>query len=121
MLKFRRWALALAESIDAWRIVPRMMLIAYGYLVLQLFLWFKSIPLYVQTKCDAAVLQLFLDKGVALLQAKELACSVAGTVGGPTAEQTAFVTTIVGLSTAIFAFYTGTGRKWQKETPDKGD
>lgn len=116
MRKFKTWALTLAESFDAWRVVPRTMLIAYGYLVWSLYVWYKSIPIYVQTKCDGAVLQILLDQKVKLAQAQELACNIVGTVGGPTSEQTMFVTTIIGLSTGIFALYTTTGRKWQKET-----
>lgn len=116
MRKFKTWALTLAESFDAWRIVPRAMLISYGYLVWSLYTWYKNIPIYVQTKCDGAVLQILLDKSMKLAQAQELACNIVGTVGGPTSEQTMFVTTIIGLSTGIFALYTTTGRKWQKET-----
>lgn len=115
MEKFKSWALALAESFDAWRVVPRTMLLSYGYLVFQLYLWYKNIPIYMQTKCDGAVLQILLDKGLKFEQAKELACNVIGTVGGPSSEQTMFVTTIIGLSTGIFALYTTTGRKWGKE------
>lgn len=115
MEKFKLWALTLAESFDAWRVVPRTMLLSYGYLVFQLYLWYKNIPIYMQTKCDGAVLQILLDQGTKLEQAKELACNVIGTVGGPSSEQTMFVTTIIGLSTGIFALYTTTGRKWAKD------
>ena len=115
MRRFKVWCLTLAESFDAWRIVPRAMLIAYGYLVFQLYLWYKDIPIYMQTKCDGAVMQILLEHGTKLEVAKELACNVIGVVGGPSSEQTMFVTTIIGLSTGIFALYTTTGRKWQKE------
>lgn len=116
MRKFKSWALALAESFDAWRLVPRTILLSYGYLVWSMYTWYKAIPIYVQTKCDGAVLEILIGKGMHMLQAKELACNIIGTVGGPTSEQTMFVTTIIGLSTGIFALYTTTGRKWQRET-----
>lgn len=116
MKKFKAWLLTLAESFDAWRVVPRLMLVSYGYLVWALFVWYKSIPQYVQTKCDGAVLQVLLDNGQRLEVARELACNIVGSIGGPTSEQTMFVTTIIGLSTGIFALYTTTGRQWQKES-----
>lgn len=110
--KFRRCSLVFAESFDAWRIAPRLMLLSYGALVLNLYHWYKSIPTFVQQKCDAAVLQLFIHGGMALDQAKNLACSVVDVVGGPTPAQSAFVTTIIGLSTGIFGLYTATGKRW---------
>jgi len=119
MRKFKTWILSFAEGFDAMRIVPRTMLIAYGYLVWNLYTWYRDIPSYVQTKCDGAVLEILLSNNMALDKAKELACNIIGTVGGPTSEQTMFVTTIIGLSTGIFALYTTTGRKWQKESGEK--
>lgn len=116
MRKFKTWVLNVAEAFDAWRIVPRAMLVSYGYLVWSMYVWYRSIPLHPQIKCDSAVLEVVLSHGVKLAQAAEIACGYVGTVGGPTSEQTMFITTITGLSTGIFALYTTTGRKWQKET-----
>lgn len=116
MRKFKTWALYVAEAFDAWRVVPRAMLVSYGYLVWAMYEWYKSIPLYPQMKCDSAVLEVVMSRGVKLAQAAEIACGYVATVGGPTSEQTMFVTTITGLSAGIFALYTTTGRKWQKES-----
>lgn len=110
--KFRKYSLVLAESFDAWRIAPRMMLIAYGGLVLNLYAWYKSIPTFLQQKCDAAVLKIFIDGGMALHDAQGLACTIVDVVGGPTPAQSTFVTTIIGLSTGIFGLYTATGKRW---------
>lgn len=117
MKNFKEHLLDAAESFDAWRVVPRMMLLSYGYLVWHLYMWYRSIAVYTQTKCDGVILQLLLDHGMTFLQARDLACNIVGTVGGPTGEQTVFVTTIIGLSTGIFALYTTTGRKWAMEQP----
>jgi hypothetical protein len=115
MEKFKYWMLTLAESFDAWRVVPRFILICYGYLVWSLYSWYKSIAVYTQTQCDGVVLKVLLDEGVAFETARQMACNIVGTIGGPTGEQTMFVTTIIGLAAAIFGLYTGTGRRWQKE------
>lgn len=115
--RFRKYSLALAESFDAWRVAPRMVLIIYSALVMNLYLWFKSIPTFVQEKCDPQTLKIMLDMGKSLDDAKLLACSVVDVVGGPTATQSAFVTTIVGLSAAIFGLYTSTGRRWDGGLP----
>lgn len=108
----------MAESFDAWRIMPRIMLIAYGILVMHLYLWYKSIPTYVQEKCDAAVLQIFLNNDTPIDDAKRIACTVQDVVGGPTPAQTTLVTTIIGLSSIIFGFYTASGRRWERGMPD---
>lgn len=112
MANFKDKALALAEVFDAWRVVPRIMLLTYGYLVMHLYSWYRAIPIYVQTKCDGAVLEVLLGRDMNPIFAKELACNVIGTVGGPSSEQSMFASIIIGLSTGIFALYTTTGRKW---------
>ncbi len=116
MDKFKKWMYTLSETFDLWRIVPRIIILAYSYLVWSLYQWYKSIPTYVQIKCDPALFEILMNKGQSLAMVKELACGVIGTTGGPTSEQTAFVTIIIGLSSAIFALYTGTGRKWDSSS-----
>lgn len=113
----RRNILIFAEAMDAWRVIPRMMLLAYGYLVFSLYIWYKNIPTYVQEKCDANILTSLMKSGMTVDQAKSYACTVMDVVGGPTAAQSTFVTTIIGLSTGIFGLYTTTGRKWDHWEP----
>ena len=117
-MDYRRISLVIAESIDAWRIIPRIVLVLYSTLVFNLYLWFKSIPTYVQEQCDAQTLSVLLDKGLQLTDAKTIACSVVDIVGGPTAAQSAFVTTIISLSAGIFGLYAATGRRWEQGFPE---
>lgn len=116
----RNHILIFAEAFDAWRVIPRLMLMAYGYLVFNLYLWYKNIPTYVQEKCDASILSELLAKGKSMAEIKQYACTVVDVVGGPTAAQSTFVTTIIGLSTGIFGLYTTTGRKWDGWEPAQG-
>lgn len=116
-MELRNVSLVLAESLDAWRVIPRIMLVGYSWLVLNLYVWYKSIPTYVQEKCDAAVVSILIEKGFPIEQIQAVACTVADVVGGPTAAQSAFVTTIIGLSAGIFGLYTATGRKWDNWSP----
>jgi hypothetical protein len=116
--KFRLFSLTMAETFDAWRIIPRLMLIAYSALVLNMYVWYKSIPTYVQEKCDSAVVQIFIQNHSSIEDAQKAACSVQAVVGGPTPSQTALVTTIIGLSSLIFGFYTSSGRRWENGMPN---
>ena len=118
--RIRNNILVFAEAFDAWRVIPRLMLMAYGYLVFNLYLWYKNIPTYVQEKCDAGILSELLAKGKSMTEIKQYACTVVDVVGGPTAAQSTFVTTIIGLSTGIFGLYTTTGRKWDSWEPSQG-
>jgi hypothetical protein len=117
LLKLRQYVLLFAETFDALRVIPRIMVMAYGYLVISLYIWYRSIPTYVQEKCDSAIVTDLMNRGKSLTEIKQLACSVADVVGGPTAAQSTFVTTIIGLSTGIFGLYATTGRKWDGWEP----
>ena len=106
-----KW-LTVAEVIDGYRVVPRLFLALYGVLVYNLYTWFTSIETAAQQACDAALIKILLDHGEKLEAAQALACSVSGVTGGPTTEQAAFVTAIIGLATGVFGFYASTGKKW---------
>jgi hypothetical protein len=82
-----------------------------------LYIWYKSIATYVQEQCDPSVLRVLMELEMSVDEAKVFACSVVDIVGGPTAAQSAFVTTIIGLSTGIFGLYVATGRKWERGLP----
>jgi hypothetical protein len=107
-------SLAVAESIDAWRVVPRFAIVCYMALVAYIIQWFVSIETHVQTTCQADVLQVLLDKDIDVAQAESIACTVMGVVGGPQTSHTIIATTIAGLATAIFGLYTSTGNDWSK-------
>jgi hypothetical protein len=119
MKKFKEWALILAETFDVWRIVPRMIVMLYGFLVWSMYTWYKTIPTYVQTKCDAALIELLMGRSIPFDKIRDMACYVVGTTGGPTTEQTTFVTIIISLSSAIFALYTNSGKKWDGNSKSK--
>ena len=110
--KLKTISLTCAEHIDAWRIFPRVFVGLYAYLMYALFTWFKSLETFTTTKCDNDVLTKLLESGIDIAQAQEIACTVINIVGGPTTQQTAFVTTICSLAAVIFSFYTNSGRDW---------
>ena len=107
--------LLFAEIVDAWRTIPRILVACYALMVFILINWYRGMSTVEQTECDNDILQTLIDSGVDPVEATELACTVIGVTGGPTPEQTAFATAIIGLSTAIFAFYVNSGRKWDQE------
>lgn len=112
---FRRLSLTAAEAFDAWRVVPRLMLVAYGFMVWAVVSWYMSIPSANQTQCQADVLSTLLSNSVPVDQARNIACSITETIGGPTSEQTMFVSIVTGLSSVVMGLYLNTGKtsKWQ--------
>lgn len=116
--QIRQNTLLMAEAFDAWRVIINIMLLAYGYLVFNLYIWYKNIPTYVQEKCDPQLVADLLTRGKSIAEVKQFACTVIDVVGGPTTAQSTFVTTIIGLSAGIFGLYTASGRRWDMWSPE---
>jgi hypothetical protein len=106
LYQFRRAALVIAEFINYWSIIPCLMIIAYGIMLVHAFIWYTHIPTYPMYKCDSTALQIFINAKMDIVQAKNIACQVADTVGGPTNQQTTFISILVSLAAAIFGLYT---------------
>lgn len=111
----RRWSLIAAEAFDAWRVVPRTILVAYGWMVWNVTRWYMSIPSSNQIQCQADVLRVLMESKINIDQARAMACSIVDTIGGPTSEQTMFVSIVTGLSSVVIGLYLNTGKtsKWQ--------
>lgn len=91
---YRRRHLAVAEFIDAWRVIPRMVVGLYIWLVIYTILWYHDLKPYMLEGCDIEKLG-----GSCLIQI-------------PTTQHVAALTAVTGLGVAIFGFYTSTSRKW---------
>lgn len=115
--RVRKWTLFLGEIVDAWRIIPRSLVALYGLMMYYLIKWFISLETHIVTKCDNKLLNSLTEQGVGLDRAEQIACTATEVVGGPTNGQTAFVTAVCGLASAIFGFYTKTGKDWSKPIP----
>lgn len=111
-MKIKERILTFGEVIDKLRVVPRILVMLYIYLVYRLVTWYTSITTEIKTQCDSALIKLLMDSGMTVEDASNLACTIADSVGGPTPAQTTFVTAIIGLSTAIFKFYVDSGTNW---------
>lgn len=110
----RAVSLAGAEAVDAWRVVPRLALAGYISLIAYIVAWFVGIETHPQFECSQVILESLLDRSVPLADAKAVACTIVGVVGGPQTAHTVLATVITGLATAIFGLYTSTGRDWSK-------
>lgn len=91
---YRRRHLAIAEFVDAWRIIPRLLVAGYIWLLVKIVMWYMDKEPYILEGCDVTTL------------GKECL------VQAPSTQHAALVTAIVGIAAAIFGLYSGTGRKW---------
>lgn len=91
---WRKGHLAVAEWIDAWRVIPRLLVAGYGWVVYKVIIWYMDIENRLIEGCNVEIL-----KEACVIQA-------------PNTQHAALVTAVVGISAAIFAFYTNTGKKW---------
>ncbi len=91
---WRKLHMSMAEFLDAWRIIPRAVVLIYGYGMWQVGEWYMSLKPYMLDNCN-----------VELLKEKCL-------VMAPTTEHMALVTALLAVAAAIFGLYTNSGRKW---------
>lgn len=75
---WKKKAIDIADVIDAYRIVPRLILIGYGFLIYEMYTWFTALE-------------------------------------DPNTQQAAFVSTIVGVSSAVSGLYFKSGRNHGEE------
>ena len=106
---WRKGHLAVAEFVDAWRVIPRLLVAGYGWVVYKVVTWYMAIEDKLIEGCNVDIL-----KEACVIQA-------------PNTQHAALVTAVIGISAAIFAFYTNTGKKWNgfthwnKEAPPPTD
>lgn len=93
--KFRKTHLALAELIDSWRIIPRIILAGYGFLLYKASMWYMSLEPHVMDNCTAEHVKDCI-------------------VNAPTTQHSVLLTALIGGAGAIFGFYSKSGREWTK-------
>lgn len=102
----------LARTLDMFRVFPRLVLLVYVIGLMISFNWYISFDIKPQIECEAQVLEVILDKGYNLDDAKEIACKQVGSIGRPTGY-TALLSTMFGAGAVIFGFYTNSGWRWK--------
>lgn len=95
---WRKFHLAIAEWVDAWRLLPRAIVILFGYGAYHVTVWYMGLKPYIMAGCIQA-------------GGKVSECIVQA----PTTQHTALLSALFALAAAVFAFYTNTGRKWNEK------
>jgi hypothetical protein len=96
---WRKFHLAVAEWIDAWRLIPRALVAGYGFMLTWIVVWYMKLEPYILEGCDISVLG---EKCI---------------INAPTGSQSILLSVVVGAAAAVFGLYTNTGRKWDKFIP----
>jgi hypothetical protein len=97
---FRKWSNAIAETVDAWRLVPRLMVVAYGFLTWKTWEWYTG-------------LEAIVTKSNCQLLGSQVVCDITGIVG-PSTQQAALVTAVVGAAAVVIGLYSSSGKDWTK-------
>lgn len=92
---WRKFHLAIAEWIDAWRIIPRAVVILFGYGAYEVTRWYMNLQPYLLEGC--------VEQGGKIAECL---------ISAPTTQHTALLSALFALAAAVFAFYTNAGRKW---------
>ncbi len=95
---WRKGHLAIAEWIDAWRLIPRILVGAYVWLVYKVMVWYMALE---PKMIEGCISETTLD------------C----VYSAPTTPHAALITAVIGVSAAIFGLYTTSGKKWNGFQP----
>ena len=90
---YRKAHLAVAELVDAWRVVPRLLVGGYSYLIFVVVKWYMSLEPRMIEDCMSLVVT------ECIYQA-------------PTTQHAALVTAVVGIAAVVFGVYANSSRKW---------
>jgi len=90
---WRKGHLAIAEWIDAWRLIPRALVGGYVFLLYKVINWYMDLEPHLIPNCVS-------DNAVDCI------------VQSPSTQHAALVTAVVGISAAVFGLYTTSGKKW---------
>lgn len=92
---WRKFHLAMAEFVDAWRIIPRAVVVMFGWGSYEVVKWYLSLEPYLLEGC--------VEAGGTIAECL---------VQAPSTQHTALVSALFALAAAVFAFYSNNGRKW---------
>ena len=92
---WRKVHLAIAEWVDAWRLIPRAVVLGFSYGVYQVTKWYMGLEPYLLEGCVKA--------GGTIAECM---------IQAPTTQHTALLSALFALAAAVFAFYSNNGRKW---------
>jgi len=96
---WRKMHMSMAEFVDAWRLIPRLLVIGYGYMMWTVVKWYMDIEPFMIEDCDVSIL-----KDACISQA-------------PTTQDAVLVTAFLGVAAAVFGLYSNSGKKWNGFTP----
>lgn len=96
---------AAAEAMDAWRVVPRLLVSGYAYLLYKVVDWYMNLKPYIPEEFLTLLEQVNSDP--------EMVAAIGSLmVMEPTTQHSFLVSTVVGISAAVFAMYTSSGKTW---------
>lgn len=91
---WRKGHMAVAEWVDAWRLIPRLLVIGYGWMLWKVVKWYMNLHPSIINGCNVELL-----KEVCVEQA-------------PNTQHAVVLTAVIGVAAAVFGLYTNSGRKW---------
>lgn len=91
---WRKIHLAIGEWVDAWRLIPRLLVAGYAYAMWKIIQWYMTLEPTLLEGCDMSAL------GEACI------------INAPSTQHSVLVTAVLGVAAAVFGLYANTGRKW---------
>jgi len=92
---WRKMHMAFAEWVDAWRIIPRAVLVGYSWLLYRVTYWYMHLTPTMIHGCTS----------------EKITDCIAY---APNTEHAVVLTAIIGVAAAVFGLYANSGRKWDQ-------
>ena len=90
---WRKMHLSVAEFVDAWRLIPRLLVAGYAFMLWKVVSWYMNLAPYMIEGCVS-------EKAVDCI------------AQAPSTQHAALVTAVVGVAAAVFGLYANSGKKW---------
>ena len=98
---WRKGHMAIAEWVDGWRLIPRLLVAGYSYMVWVVVKWYMELKPEVISGCD---IEKFGEICIA---------------AAPTTSHSIVLSSVIGGAAAVFGLYTASSRKFDKFIPWK--
>ena len=93
---WRKGHMAIAEWVDAWRLIPRAIVAGYAYMTWAVIKWYMNIQPSMMEGCNVEQL------------------AEACIIQGPSTQHAALVTAVIGIAAVVIGLYTNSGKKWSE-------
>ena len=97
-----------AETINAYRVFPRIFLLCFTLATGLSISWYLEFPIEYKVTCNQELVLGLVDRGIPIEEAESIGCRPVEVIGRPIGY-TGLIASLVGACGMVFSFYTTSG------------